>query len=641
MKESSSGRFCVNCSAPLKPDSRFCPNCGRVLNNYSPAKAKKNGLKISLIILLCIAVLSASAFGILKLTGNQGIFNDIINITGGGDDGGINVAKAEEKQPEESRVISTKEWGDVPANQVVIVFKDNVKRKDAEKMISSIGGRIVGEMGIINLYQVETGANTESELKSILDKAKAFEGAENVFPNVKVFHAAPKAEPCGALNDPFYKEGQNGRMNEITGIQNAWNIIKASGIELNNVQVGVMDSAVYEKSDEISGDSAIEGDKTQDPAKDKNGNVKNSGLTHGTMVTHVIAANSKNGGMAGVASVLGNKMKVKVTNIFAGNGLTPTAPNANDPTVYTETDGNAYIANTLVKMQKMVESGATVINCSFGPKEPDPNNGPMAGAYKKFFEHMAKKHPNVVFVAAAGNEGDKQKTKGGLNGSNYWPGGLKLPNVITVGAIDYEGKRAGFSNFSQGDGEVTISAPGVRLPLGNGSDGKPVYASGTSFATPQVAAAAAIIKSINPKLTADQVKKILSESSIPGVTGKTVSVPIEQGMGSGVLSIENAVLKVINNLRAEKGLPPLNKDILLALCTVDVKAKGGPKDFKITASLKQVGEKPAAVKIELLGEGAIGGNSSKTLSSPGDVTWDVTIAKDSANIRVTRLDTGG
>lgn len=668
-------RFCKYCGKPLIPDTSYCSGCGRTIDDspsgslphsqnvptnenlhippgadynmgsgsygQPPGGRKGKGLKICLIAVLCLVLIAASVFGFLKLSGNFNIFNTSKDTTGGSGDGEAISGRAEEKQPDESRVVQTKDWGEVPANQVIIIFKDDVKRKDAEKRIKTIGGRIAGEMEIINLYQVETDGSTEEDLKSVLDKAKALEGVENVFPNVKVYPAAGKGQSCSSLNDPFYKEGQNGKPNEIIGLQNAWNIIKASGVGLNNVQVGVMDSAVYDKSDEINGESEIEGDKTPDPAKDKNGNIKHSGLTHGTMVTHVIGANGKNGGMSGVASVLGNKLKVKVKNIFTGPGITQTAPNPDEPTIYTDIDGKAYIANTLVKMQKMVESGASIINCSFGPDHPEPNNGPMAAAYKKFFEYMAKKHPDVIFVAAAGNEGDKQKTKGALNGSNYWPGGLKLPNVITVGAIDNEGKRAGFSNFAEGDGEVTISAPGVRLPLGNGSDGKPVYASGTSFATPQVASAAALIRSINPKLSAEQIKTILAGTAAPGVVGKDVSIPIEDGMGSGVLNIENAGLKVVNDLRAEKGLSPFNKDKFLALCTIDVKGKGGPEDFKITASLKEIGEKPVTVKIELLGEGAIGGNSSKTLSAPGEVSWDVTIAKDSANVRVTRLDTGG
>lgn len=672
MENKNPQRFCKYCGSPLRPGSRFCAGCGKMIetppaeesqdfqtepqnqNSYIPPSGsyynngghaqslppgggKRKRPKTGLIIALCIIVAAASILGYLALTGKLNT-SGITSVFGGTQ---AQIGKAEEKLPDEAKVIETDDWGAVPSNQVIIMFKDDISHKDAEERIKSIGGSIVGEMEIINLYQVETAGKTEEDLTSSLDKAQSLEGVESVFPNAMVNIAAGKGVSCGPLSDPFYTEGQNGKPNEIIGLRNAWNIIKASGVSLSNVQVGVMDTTVYNKSDEIDGKCEISGDRTDDPAVDDNGNIEDSGLTHGTMVTHVIAANGDNGGMAGLASVLGDKMKVKVKNIYTGPSSTPTAPNPDDPTVYTRANGSAYVANTLVKMQKMVESGATIINCSFGPKAPGPQFSAMAGAYKKFFEYMAKEHPEVIFVAAAGNEGRPDKTKGALDGTNYYPGGLKLPNVITVGAIDNEGKRAGFSNFASGDGEVSISAPGVNLPLGNGDDGKPVYASGTSFATPQVAAAAALIRSINPKLSAQEVKNILTGTAIPGVTGKDMSVPLEEGMGRGVLNIGDAVLKVINDMRVEKGQPPLNKDTLLALCTIDVKSTGGPKDFKITASLSAIGEKPAPVKIELMGEGSIGGDSTKTLGSPGDVSWDVTIAKDSANIRVTRLDTGG
>lgn len=434
---------------------------------------------------------------------------------------------------------------------------------------------------------------------------------------------------AGDVEFIYINEGRNGRLNEIIGLQNAWNIMNASDVGISSVEVGVMDTAIYNMSNEIKGESEITGDETKNPASDRNGNVVDGGLTHGTMITHIIAADSRNGGISGIASILGNKMKVKVKNIYTV------------PDVYIGSDGSSYVVNDLVKIQMMVESGATVINCSFGPKNFGSNNRAMAAACKKFFEYMAKNFPKVIFVAAAGNGGNKQRTQGGLDGSNYWPGGFMLPNVITVGAIDYEGNRADFSNFALNGGEVTISAPGVNIPVGYGSDRKIIYASGTSLAAPQVTSAAAILKSINPYLKAEEIKNILISTASPGVAGKDRTVPLEQGMGSGVLNIEKAVLKVINDLRAKDGLSPLDETALLDLCKIDVKAEGGPKNFHITASLNKVSERPAVVKIELLGDGSIGGGSMKTLSSSGSVSWNVTLAKDSAKVRVTRLDSGG
>lgn len=662
-------KFCRYCGSPLKPGARFCDKCGRPLNapqpagqpgyhvmpqspnsfvsppgNYHntgsgyqgrpPGGVKRKKSRAGLIITLCLVVITVSVLGYFVLSGRLNI--PWITSRFGSVD--VSLGKAEQKQPDESRVIQVDDWGEAPANQVIIIFKDGVSRNDAESRIKSIGGSIVGEMEIINLYQVETDGRTEEDLKSALKRAESIQEVESAFPNVAVYAEASSGVPCGPLSDPFYKVGQNGRPNEIIGLQNAWNIIKASGINLNEVKVGVMDTALYGKSDEINGEGKITGDKTMDPARDKNGNMIFGGLNHGTMVTHVIAADGKNGGMSGTASILGSKMQVNVRDIYTDDYVMQTDPDPNDPAVFTLPNGKSYVSSTLIDLQKMVESNATVINCSFGNDKVLPNTPVMAGAYKKFFEYMAEKKPNVIFIASAGNEASKDKTKGGIDGTNHYPGGLKLSNVITVGAVDNEGNRAFFSDFATGNGEVSISAPGVNLPLGYGNDGKIVNLSGTSFAAAEVSGAAALLKSINPNLSAEDIKKLLTGTASRSVKNKDKSVPIEPGMGSGVLNIEDAVFKAANDLKGGN----LKKADLLALCSIDVTATGGPKDFKVTASISKVGDKPAPIKIELLGEGVIGGGSGiKNLSSPGEVSWNVTIVKNSSSVKITRLDTGG
>ncbi|MCL5291472.1 MAG: S8 family serine peptidase [Actinobacteria bacterium] len=286
-------------------------------------------------------------------------------------------------------------------------------------------------------------------------------------------------------------------------------------------------------------------------------------------------------------------------------------------------------------MKKLVESGAKVINGSFGPEKPDASNAWQSTAYRKFLEKMAKDHPDVIFVAAAGNE------DGGLDGSNYSIGGHKLPNLITVGALKNDGKKADFSNYATGDGEISISAPGVDMVLGVGPDGKAVKASGTSFASPQVAAAAALIKSIDPDITASEIKEILQKTAARAVPSGNQTIRIPANMGGGVLRVDAAVLEAINRVREKQGLKRLEKADLLGMGKISLSAEGGPTDFKVTVSLKTVGDEGTEVKVELQGEGAIGGDLTKTLESPGSLTWDVTRIQDRpCTIKATRLDTG-
>ncbi|MCL5264384.1 MAG: S8 family serine peptidase [Chloroflexi bacterium] len=549
--------------------------------------------------------------------------------------------KAQVKYPEPQVLAKSATWGEVPTNQVAVMLRDGLSRADAERVAQELGGTIVGEVELINLYQVETKGTTEADLLASLEKASKLQGVEVAFPNARSYPLDSACRACSPLNDPVYGEGDNGKHYEMIGLKNAWDILKASGVKLNDVTVGVMDQAIYTKSDEVRGKTRISGidkdDSTDQPATDDRGNVVDGGFNHGTMVTHVIGADPDNGGVAGVAGFLGDKLTIKVGNIYKAGANSPeSAPDPNDPTKVVWSNGKTYVVSDFVDAIKQIKSGATIINCSFGPEKPNAKNKGISDAWKQFLQKVHKKYPKVLFVAAAGNE------KGALDGSNYSIGGHKLPNLITVGALDNQGNRAKFSNYSTGDGEVTISAPGVQVPMGVGPDGKTVKASGTSFATPMVAAAAALIRSINPNLSAEQIRKVLEDTAAPGVTGEKQSVPIPQGMGKGVLRVDEAVLKVINDMRAVEKKPPLTRDSLVKLTSIDgsVSSKN-PKEFTVRASIAGVGEKGTEVSIQLMGEGMISSSSKKKLAAAGDVTWDVSILdeKKKPTVRLCRLDT--
>lgn len=105
-----------------------------------------------------------------------------------------------------------------------------------------------------------------------------------------------------------------------------------------------------------------------------------------------------------------------------------------------------------------------------------------------------------------------------------------LPETIAVGASTNEGKRAGYSQFgpeidflSPSDGgtkgifTTDVPDPNRGYNLGNPSQGDPegFYTNefgGTSSATPLAAGIGALLLSINPDLTAEQVRQIMRET---------------------------------------------------------------------------------------------------------------------------------
>jgi thermitase len=140
---------------------------------------------------------------------------------------------------------------------------------------------------------------------------------------------------------------------------------------------------------------------------------------------------------------------------------------------------------------KAVDQGADVISLSLG----GISNQSRQKAYKDAVDYAQKK--GAIVVVAAGNNGRNAKGTAPAN----------VDGVIAVTAIDVENNKAPFSNTIE-DLKMGIAAPGVNiystLPgnrYGNNS--------GTSMAAPQVSGLIALMKSLNPSLTAEEVFEVL------------------------------------------------------------------------------------------------------------------------------------
>jgi len=129
----------------------------------------------------------------------------------------------------------------------------------------------------------------------------------------------------------------------------------------------------------------------------------------------------------------------------------------------------------------------------------------MAVAKKLFdierqaFIQSVESAPQILFVCAAGNSNND------VDFAGEFPASLNLPNQITVGAVDSEGKKTSFTTegksvdvYSNGY-EVESFVPG----------GDRIKFSGTSMASPQVVNLAAKLWAANPKLTVKQVKELI------------------------------------------------------------------------------------------------------------------------------------
>lgn len=187
---------------------------------------------------------------------------------------------------------------------------------------------------------------------------------------------------------------------------------------------------------------------------------------HGTLVAGIIAAKTNNSiGIAGVAG--GNNCH--------GVSILPYCVGINAPTTAALVEG---IINA-------VDNGAKIIQLSLTIPYSDDVEASLSYAYEN----------NVTIICASGNRGNVVE----------YP--AVSQHVISVGAIDQNMQRAVFSNYGE---DLDIVAPGTNIPDPYSSA---YYNSGTSFAAPQVSAVAALMLSVNPKLSNHQISAILKKTA--------------------------------------------------------------------------------------------------------------------------------
>ncbi len=554
--------------------------------------------------------------------------------------------------PDGDAVIETDEWGLVPGDQLLVLVEEGAGRSAAEEAAAALGGEIIGEFELIGLYQVGVDLADEDALVEAIDAASAVDGVEGAFPDALVVTSATvNGVRCTPTGEDVYAKDGNNRPYDMIGVNRAWDLIAASGLEIQPVRVGILDDGLYDKSGEFDGDvkwtttGHFEDDYRSDVNyyTDPNDPTKKTAwteYTHGTAVSSILAANGDDGGITGIASMLGEDLTVEMGNIFRNDysHLTTMTPDAGDPTLVTDSMAT-YAIGPLVDMYRQVKNGAKVINNSWGSVY-DAQTGkhrahPLVNAaYKKFYEKMLVEHPDVTFVCAAANDGLAP------DGSRFVPGGFDLPNVITVGCLENDGDRASYSNTSSSNFEVTLAAPGHQVPSGIAPDGTVANIDGgTSYATPQVTATIALMRAIDPSLTASDIKEILKQSARAevddGAGGKT---QIESGLGAGALATDKAIEQVITKKRGGKAVTQAEIDAATGIGLTASSEDG--ETWTITAKVASVRRGGADIRIVAEEGATVSGDATQRLLQDGSVTWTVTTKQGaSPTVHVKRMDT--
>jgi serine protease len=335
-------------------------------------------------------------------------------------------------------------------------------------------------------------------------------------------------------NDPFYNRQWH---YPSINLPAAWDITRGS----NSVTVAVIDTGVLLNHPELRGQLVPGYDFISDPASARDGNgrdnnpddpgdlqyVNGTSTFHGTHVAGTIAAATNNAlGVAGIAA----NARVMPLRVLGAEGGTD----------FDISQAVLYAAGLPNASGTVPARRADIINLSLGGYN-------SSQAAQDVF--TSARNAGVIIVAAAGNDDTSQR---------MYP--AAYDGVISVSATTINKTLAGFSNFGA---TIDVAAPGG---AGDGSDangdgsrddvlstraddssGQIVYnldfLHGTSMAAPHVAGVLALMKSVNPALTPNQIDTLLAAGRLTvdlGAAGR------DDSFGHGLIDALKAVQAAAN-----------------------------------------------------------------------------------------------
>lgn len=561
------------------------------------------------------------------------------------------VAEVTVPQPADIRL--TKAYGQIPINEIIVTLASDLGRADADTIAASLGGKVIGQIDLANAFQISVPTSDEAGLIAVIAKAKAMAGVTGVATNQGVKIAAGENDIWGVrtspIEDPIYT-GAAADGYKMIGVPAAWEYIRGADMPVFPANVGIVDSGLYQGTGEFSGDTEVsytESDAARaapEPITYSDGSVGPADPAggHGTGVNVLVGANGANGGLVGIASPLGKDLHISNTNLYGsayGWSSRPSPPDPSDLSVQSYGQYGTYSFATLAAITEQLKNKPLgqpkVINLSWGTADWKTTDPDLVAVYKNFFIQVQKSYPDVIFVAAAGNDGAKP------DGSRYFPAGFALSNIITVGNVSNDGKIWSGSNRANSDPdhpskdfEVSVFAPGEESVHGYDAATKTVVKDhgGTSMSAPQVTATIALMMSLNPKLTPSEIKSLIAASARKGPDG----VPI--------LAVDKAVFAVLDiNCKIAGDTPCPTMEELQNRGAIDAVATpltDAPGEYLIRGIVQAAGKKGTPVTVEVTGGEITKGETPRTLTGAGELGWTVLMDGEKGKVTVTRSDNG-
>jgi len=367
-------------------------------------------------------------------------------------------------------------------------------------------------------------------------------------------------------NDPnFSNQWHHSKINTPL----AWDITTGN----EQVIVAVCDTGVLTTHQDLADNLILPGFNTVDGSTNVN---PISG--HGTATSGCVAAVGNNG-----IGVTGMAWKIKVLPIRVSN----------------LSDGSAYYSDIAEAINYAADHGAKVISISYG----------VGGSYTiDNAAKYARKKGALVFVAA-GNSNQQ------VNYSDF-------SSFVLVGATDSKDAKASFSNYGA---SLDVVAPGTSIVTTN-SSGTYSTVSGTSFSTPLAAGLAALIYSINPSFTPEEVENfIFSTAEDLGTLGKDIY--FGYGRINALKAVQQALIKYKGNTPPQAYFEPSTYTGLAPLSVTFDASGSSDIDGSIVSYEWNFGD----------GDTAVGKIVSHTFSKAGSYSVTLTVTDNlNASFSVTK-----
>ncbi len=395
-------------------------------------------------------------------------------------------------------------------NTILVIFEEEATLFDKMKIFLRDDVTCVCCLKDLNLYVLKTENSNLDELNELCEEMTFLDSIAlaSICPVKKLTCQYTPDDPF--MDDRGYgtndwndekPEGNNWHI-EAVDARSAWGYKSL----FNHINIGVVDGGFDTEHEELAG-------KITFPTKREE--RKNRPNHHGTHVAGIIAAEQDNG--VGISGICSDSTLICVDWMPSTNQL--------------------WIADleVLQALGRVVKKGAKVVNFSVGnsssmgdDKYEYPSFVPNLDGmlYSYAMGSLLKKGYDFVVVQSAGNgNGEGYAVDASQNGlfcsinekNAFLPfAGVEakdvLNRIIVVGSAEISENGYIQSSSSNIGDRVDICAPGNEV-YSTTKDDTYLTKSGTSMAAPVVTGVAALVWSVNPTLTGNEVKKIVCENT--------------------------------------------------------------------------------------------------------------------------------